>query len=136
MLEQINSNEKTPHFIQISSLSAREPQISDYAFSKYQGEENLKNNKTSLNWTIVRPPGIYGPQDTETLKIFSMLKWHFALFPANRHNRVSWIHVNDLVKAISLLIENKNILAKSLILMTDKKMVIHTKILWQRLQKY
>ncbi|MBL4601549.1 MAG: NAD-dependent epimerase/dehydratase family protein [Emcibacteraceae bacterium] len=112
LLEQINSNKKTPHFIQISSLSAREPQISDYAFSKYQGEENLKNNSISLNWTMVRPPGIYGPEDTETLKIFKMLKWHLALFPASRHNRVSWVHVSDLVKAISLLIVNKKYFGK------------------------
>lgn len=100
------SIEKPPYFIQISSLAAREPLISDYAKSKADGEEILKNNDTNLNWTILRPPGIYGPADTETLKIFNLIKWRLALYPANRHHRASWIHVMDLVKAVTVLIES------------------------------
>ncbi|MBT5186402.1 MAG: NAD(P)-dependent oxidoreductase [Kordiimonadaceae bacterium] len=108
LMNAIKSANKIPYFIQISSLTAREPTISDYARSKFDGEEKVKNNNLNLNWTILRPPGIYGPKDTETLKIFNLIKWHLALFPANRHHRVSWIHVFDLVKAITFLIESND----------------------------
>ncbi|MCP5382220.1 MAG: NAD(P)-dependent oxidoreductase [Kordiimonadaceae bacterium] len=106
LLNAINPDCKPKHFIQISSLAAREPHLSDYAFSKFMGEEAIKNNSLSLNWTIIRPPGIYGPGDTETLKIFKMLKSGLAIFPANRNNRVSWIHVSDLVNSIISTFEN------------------------------
>lgn len=106
ILNAINSD-KRPHFIQISSLAAREEKISDYAFSKRQGEITLQSNTQKLPWTIIRPPGIYGPKDNETLKIFKMLKSGVALFPDNKKNRVSWINVKDLVNAIIHLMNNE-----------------------------
>jgi len=105
ILASIDEEKSAPHFIQISSLAAREPQLSDYAFSKNEGEKLLINNEIDINWTIIRPPGIYGPNDQETLKIFKLLKWGLALYPGDKHNRVSWIHVADLVDAISITIE-------------------------------
>lgn len=100
-------NHKKPHFLQISSLAAREENISDYAFSKRQGEINLASNTKVLPWTIIRPPGIYGPRDNETLKIFKMLKSGLAFFPDNKNNRVSWINIKDLVSAIIHLMDNE-----------------------------
>ncbi|MCC3860642.1 NAD-dependent epimerase/dehydratase family protein [Pseudemcibacter aquimaris] len=101
------------HFIQISSLAAREPQISDYAFSKYQGEVMLQESGHD-NWTIIRPPGIYGPNDFETLKIFKMLKSRFAFYPANKDHRASWIFVDDLVEAIIHTINNQKYINRTL----------------------
>ncbi|MEZ5757130.1 MAG: NAD(P)-dependent oxidoreductase [Emcibacteraceae bacterium] len=114
ILGAISPENKPDHFIQVSSLAAREPQLSDYAVSKFMGEEELKNNNLSLNWSIIRPPGIYGPGDTETLKIFKMLKSGLAIFPANRENRVSWIHVSDLVNSIISTIENEQLFSQIL----------------------
>ncbi|MBT5072490.1 MAG: NAD(P)-dependent oxidoreductase [Kordiimonadaceae bacterium] len=105
ILTSIDKEKTAPHFIQISSLAAREPQLSDYAFSKNEGEKVLINNEIGINWTIIRPPGIYGPNDQETLKIFKLIKWRLALYPGNKHHRVSWIHVTDLVNAISRIVE-------------------------------
>jgi 2-alkyl-3-oxoalkanoate reductase len=105
IIERANNK---PHFIQISSLAAKIPEISDYAFSKKLGETILIENNIKLNWTIVRPPGIYGPGDKETLKIFKMINWRIGLFPDNRNNRVSWISVTDLTDAILKMIgQNK-----------------------------
>jgi len=114
ILGAINPDNKPDHFIQISSLAAREPHLSDYAVSKFMGEEELKNNDLSLNWTIIRPPGIYGPGDTETLKIFKMVKSGLAIFPGNRKNRVSWIHVSDLVNSIITTFENERFFSQIL----------------------
>lgn len=108
LLSAIKTSTKNPHFIQVSTLAAREAHISNYAASKHQGEMHLKNNKMDINWTIIRPPGVYGPKDSETLKIFKALTWRIALSPSSSSLRVSWIHVSDLVKAISHLVENQN----------------------------
>ncbi|MFC1701773.1 NAD-dependent epimerase/dehydratase family protein, partial [Pseudomonadota bacterium] len=43
----------------LSSLAASRPGLSDYAYSKYSGEQLLQGNSTSP-WTILRPPAVYG----------------------------------------------------------------------------
>ncbi|MGH6873553.1 MAG: NAD-dependent epimerase/dehydratase family protein, partial [Aestuariivirgaceae bacterium] len=47
-------------FVQVSSLAAREPQLSDYAASKRAGEEVVKQEVNRISWVIVRPPAVYG----------------------------------------------------------------------------
>lgn len=111
LLDAIDASERNPEVIQISSLAAKESQFSSYAKSKFRGEEFLRN-RPNLNWIIIRPPGIYGPDDSETLKIFKMLIWRIALFPGSRKNRVSWIHVTDLVVAIRILIGKEEYYSK------------------------
>ncbi len=114
LLSEIHNQENPPHFIQISSITAREPHLSDYAASKHQGEKFIMDDENVSKWTIIRPPGIYGPNDDETLKIFRMLKLRLALYPGNRHNRVSWIYVHDLVSAILKLMENEHFYGKTI----------------------
>ncbi len=57
--------------ILVSSLAAREPQLSDYAGSK-RGGEDAAREIFGGDLTIVRPPAIYGPGDVETLRLFKM----------------------------------------------------------------
>merc|ERR1712034_81284 len=45
--------------IHVSSLAAREPDLSDYGWSKALAERHVQ--ASGLDWTIVRPPAIYGP---------------------------------------------------------------------------
>ena len=54
--------------VHVSSLAAREPQLSDYGWSKELAERHVK--ASGLDWTIVRPPAIYGPNDREMLELF------------------------------------------------------------------
>ena len=48
-----------PGFILISSLAARQPELSDYSFSKWKGEQAL--HSSSFKWVILRPTAVYGP---------------------------------------------------------------------------
>ena len=48
-------------FVHVSSLAAREPQISNYGASKAAAERLVMTS--DLDWVIVRPPGVYGPGD-------------------------------------------------------------------------
>ncbi|HEX7872807.1 MAG TPA: NAD(P)H-binding protein [Sphingobium sp.] len=79
-------------FILVSSLSAREPQLSDYGWSKREGEHMLIG--AGLDWTAVRPPAIYGPGDREMLEMFQMAARGLVLLPPP--GRLSIIHADDL----------------------------------------
>lgn len=83
-------------FVHISSLAAREPGLSDYGWSKYRSEMLVK--ASGLDWTIVRPPAVYGPGDRETLELFKMARRGFVLLPPS--GRMSLIEVGDLCRLI------------------------------------
>ena len=53
-------------FVHISSLAAREPELSDYGRSKARAERLVA--ASGLDWTIIRPPAVYGPGDRETFE--------------------------------------------------------------------
>lgn len=89
-----------PRFLLVSSLAAREPQLSPYARSKRDGERALEALGERLRWTVLRPPGVYGPGDRETLPILRWLQRGVAFVPAGREARVSLIHVDDLAEAV------------------------------------
>lgn len=88
-------------FIHVSSLAAREPQLSDYGRSKERGEAEVM--RSDLDWTIVRPPGVYGPGDLAIRDVFRMAKLGVVLLPPA--GRVSLIHVRDLAALLVALIE-------------------------------
>ncbi|UTW56620.1 NAD(P)-dependent oxidoreductase [Kordiimonas sp. SCSIO 12610] len=98
-------NSTIKRFLLISSLAAREPQISHYGASKNAAEGALKAGKWPFRWTIVRPPAIYGPHDMEILKIFKSSNFGFLPAPGSAKNRFSMIHVEDLASAIIKLPE-------------------------------
>ncbi len=96
-----------PYFVLISSLAAREPQLSYYASSKLKGEKMLEAHAGSMDWDIVRPPAVYGPGDKEMLPLFQWMFRGLAPLIGSDANRVSLIHVEDLVDAIVCLLGNK-----------------------------
>lgn len=81
-----------PRFVLVSSLSAREPGLSDYGWSKREGEKMVE--AMPLDWTIVRPPAIYGPGDPEMLEMFQMAARGLVMLPPA--GRLSIIHADDL----------------------------------------
>ena len=89
--------------IVISSLAAREPQLSPYAASKRAGEEAARAvyRDRAEQLVIVRPPVIYGPGDRETLAIFKAAS--HALVPIVGTGRLSIVHVADAAEAIARL---------------------------------
>jgi uncharacterized protein YbjT (DUF2867 family) len=88
-------------FIHISSLSAREPDLSDYGWSKAKSERIVA--ASGLNWTVVRPPAVYGPGDRETLDLFRMARRGLVALPPG--GRFSVIHVEDLCRLILDLLD-------------------------------
>ena len=86
-------------FVHVSSLAAREPGLSAYGASKAASESLVEQSE--LDWSIVRPPGVYGPGDRETLALFQLAARGLALIPSD--GRVSMIEVSDLCRALLAL---------------------------------
>jgi nucleoside-diphosphate-sugar epimerase len=86
-------------FVHVSSLAAREPNLSLYGNSKARAEDLVMSS--GLDWSIVRPPAVYGPGDRETLELFRMAKLGMMLMPPK--GRVSVIHVQDLARLLVAL---------------------------------
>jgi nucleoside-diphosphate-sugar epimerase len=93
-------------FLHISSLAARAPQLSHYCSSKAEAEVLVK--ASGLDWTILRPPGVYGPGDRETLALFKAAKGPLMPIPAGSQ-RVSWIYIEDLCAAIEVALTPQTI---------------------------
>ncbi len=89
--------------IHISSLAAREPDISYYSKSKHLAE-NLIKNINFAEWTILRPPAVYGPNDKELLPLFDWMQKGILWIPGNPKQKFSLIHVQDLVDLTALQI--------------------------------
>lgn len=88
-------------FIFVSSLSAREPELSAYGASKAKAERLVM--ASGLDWTIVRPPAIYGPRDREMLELFRIARWGVLPMPP-KEGRASLIHVDDLARLLLALL--------------------------------
>ena len=87
-------------FLHVSSISARRPDLSQYGASKMRGEKLVATSL--LDWTVVRPPGVYGPGDSDLLDMFKLAQRGFALLPPR--GRASWIHVDDLARLLVALL--------------------------------
>ena len=89
----------TPPLLLLSSLAASRPTLSDYAHSKFAGEQLLRGSP-GLPWTILRPPAVYGPGDREMLPLLKMIRRGLLAHVGPADQRLSLIHVDDLASAI------------------------------------
>jgi len=89
--------------IHLSSLAAREPDLSDYAASKSHGEDLVRASQ--LNWVILRPPAVYGPDDAALAPLWQALAKGWLIRTSPARSRFSLIHVDDLASALVALVE-------------------------------
>ena len=87
---------RVPRFVHVSSLAAREPRLSDYGWSKRTAEDAVRSSP--LDWTVVRPPAVYGPRDTEIFEVFRAAA--LRIMPMPPEGRASMIHVDDLARLL------------------------------------
>ena len=100
-------------FVHVSSLAAagpsREPAgvapdcepapISWYGKSKLAAEREVRASADRMSWTIVRPPAIYGPRDTDVFEFFKMANRGLVALPGGeRWLTVAW--VGDVVRSV------------------------------------
>jgi len=98
-------------FVQVSSLTAREPDLSLYGWSKAEADKLLI--ASGLDWTIVRPPAIFGPRDQEMLELFKLAKRHVVPLPP-AGGRMSVIAVGELIRLL-LALPTSNALIREIV---------------------
>ena len=89
-----------PRFVLVSSLSAREPELSQYGASKARAEQVVR--ASGLDWTIVRPPAVYGPRDDQMFELFRAARW--GIVPTPVQGKASLIHAADLARLLLAMV--------------------------------
>lgn len=112
----VNNTPSVTAFVHVSSLAASgfatdvnhprteemEPApVSDYGITKLGGEKAAKTLRPGVKWTIIRPPIVYGRNDSGVSKIASWVK-RGLMVNTSGDGMFSFVHVDDLVEALWL----------------------------------
>ena len=81
--------------------------VSAYGHSKLLAEQAIIESDIAGNYTIIRPPMVYGPEDRESLSIFRLAKYHVRPRIGFSKSWVCAIFVEDLVNFIILCVRNR-----------------------------
>jgi nucleoside-diphosphate-sugar epimerase len=122
-------------FVHVSSLTAYGPATEDepklehherapvefYGQSKLESEEVVEAVGDALPWTIIRPPAVYGPGDVDHFEIFKLAVRRLNVFYGNRHNLVSMIHVDDIVRGIRMAAEHERTVGRGYFLCDNQQ---------------
>lgn len=99
-------------FVLVSSMAAGGPSahgrpligteparpVTAYGRSKLAGETAVRGS--ALAWTIVRPPMVYGPRDTEVLKVFKLARTGIVPLFGDGSQELSAVSGADLATAL------------------------------------
>jgi nucleoside-diphosphate-sugar epimerase len=89
-----------PRFLFISSLAARQPELSWYATSKHVAEQLLIDYSHVMPCAVFRPTAVYGPGDKEMSPLFRATRRGILPMVGQAAMRFGLLHVNDLIAAI------------------------------------
>ncbi|MAT38496.1 MAG: nucleoside-diphosphate sugar epimerase [Ectothiorhodospiraceae bacterium] len=74
--------------------------ITTYGRSKLAGEKEVRSFSGKIPWTILRPPAVYGPRDTEIYLYFKTVAGGLNGVIGFDDKRLSLIYYKDLVEGI------------------------------------
>jgi 2-alkyl-3-oxoalkanoate reductase len=95
LAEAVARHAPAAKMLHVSTLAAREPQLSGYGASKRAGEDAVRRI-LGARALVIRPPAVYGPGDRETLVFFQMARHRFVPLAGTPAARAAMIHVDDL----------------------------------------
>ncbi|HQY20960.1 MAG TPA: NAD-dependent epimerase/dehydratase family protein [Ignavibacteria bacterium] len=121
-------------FVLISSLAATGPAIEQdsvdensppfpittYGLSKLKGEEITLEYKDKLNVTIIAPPAVFGPRDTEIFIYFQTFQKGLNSVIGFKEKYLSLVYVEDLADGIILAAESPESNGEKYFLCFDK----------------
>ncbi len=121
LLALAKDNPHLRRFVHISSFAAVGPSldgqhtteetphhpITTYGRSKMEAEKEVQSHSDSIQWTIVRPPAVYGPRDLATFDFFRTAAKGLIPLVGFQKKFVSLVHVRDLVQGIMLAGEHE-----------------------------
>lgn len=114
VVSAVNNTPEIKTFVHVSSLAASgfaadkehprtedmEPKpVSDYGITKLGGERAVQTLRPGVKWTIIRPPIVYGKNDSGVSKIALWVK-RGLMVNTSGNGYFSFVHVSDLVEAL------------------------------------
>lgn len=72
--------------------------VTAYGRSKGAGEDALR--RAGVDFTIVRPPIVYGPRDRQVLRLFRLARRGFVPLLGDGAQELSLVHARDLARAL------------------------------------
>lgn len=100
--------DSSPRFLLISSLAARQPELSWYATSKRMAEQLVIDRSGGLPCAIFRPTAVYGPGDKEMSPLFRVTRRGILPMVGQPAMRFGLLHVSDLVAAVLCWLSTHN----------------------------
>ncbi len=98
--------------------------VSDYGRSKLQGEKVASTFKKELPITIVRPPTVFGPRDTDVFGVFKSARFRITPVLAGPDRMVSIIYVEDLADGIVTSAESVDVASGEIFFLANEQPVI------------
>ncbi|MFZ1730047.1 MAG: NAD-dependent epimerase/dehydratase family protein [Bacteroidota bacterium] len=91
-----------------------------YGLSKVAAEAAVRAYGDSLPWTIVRPPAMYGPRDTEIYIYFQTIAKGLNSMIGFDDKRLSLLHSDDLVQGMILAAESNKSLGQTYFISSEE----------------
>ena len=114
VVQAVNQTPEIKTFVHVSSLAAsgfapdiKHPRtedmapapVSDYGITKLGGEQAVRLLRPGVKWTIIRPPIVYGKNDSGVSKIAAWVK-RGLMINTSGNGYFSFVHVDDLIEAL------------------------------------
>lgn len=100
VMEAARDSGTCERFLHMSSLAARYPELSWYAKSKFDAEQQVISAAGDVKVGIFRPTAVYGPGDRELQPLFSWLLRGLLVRFGTTESHLSFVHVFDLTAAV------------------------------------
>ena len=133
VVEAVNQTPDIKTFVHVSSLAASgfapdkdhprteemEPNpVSDYGITKLGGEKAVHTLRPGVKWTIIRPPIVYGKNDSGVSKI-ALWVHRGIMVNTSGNGYFSFVHVDDLVQALWLAYSREDTAGKTYFVTED-----------------
>jgi dihydroflavonol-4-reductase len=130
----LEENPKVKRLVYISSQAAVGPgddeqplnelalcrPITHYGKSKLEGERIVLKHASQLPVTVIRPPAVYGPRDSDMLGFFKVANKGFRISFGGGESFLSLCYIKDLIDGIILAAENPKSISQTYFIADDK----------------
>lgn len=93
-------------YLEILSTDTPDPNT-EYGRSKIESEKFLQRHKHELNFTILRPTGVYGPREKDYFMMAQSIKQHVDFAVGYQRQDITFVYVSDVVDAVFLALKQE-----------------------------
>jgi len=99
--------------------------LTPYGKSKLAGESMVFKYANRIPVTVIRPPTVYGPRDTDVYEIFKIIRYGFRAVLGWKKRYLSMVYVTDLVQGLILASESRQAIGQVFYMVSDDCVSYH-----------